>query len=233
MRSIEESNAATDRFLACHEENEAWDENERRILPEPTGPFGEVLEPSDLSELPPHEPVRSLHKPPPLRRGLERRRQRHERLIMNQRDKDREDARRAEQKRRDERRAMRGDPRAHPLNDQAGQEAARRAREQHTRGDQSWNSEIADLFGATPKDLYREFGGSSEEDKAARDAIKWVESAYTKGGKRKRAAKAKPKIDKARKAKKGCMGALVVLAGSATAAGWGLWEGTSALLGWS
>jgi len=145
-------------------------------------------------------------------------------------DKDREDARRAAEQRREERRAMRGDPRAQQPN-----EMQRREQEQHTRGDQDWKSGIEDILGATPRELRKEYGGSSAEDKAARDALKWVNSAYTKDGKRKRAKKVKPVIDKARKAKakKGCLGALAVLAGSATAAGYGLWEAASAVLGWS
>lgn len=150
--------------------------------------------------------------------------------MSNDKDRDRQDAERAAQQRREERRAMRGDPRAQQPN-----EAQRRAQEQHTRGDQEWESGTADILGATPGELRKEFRGSGAEEKAARDAVKWVEKAYTKGGKRKRAAKAAPVIKKARKAKakKGCLGVLVVLAGSATAAGYGLWEAASAVLGWS
>jgi hypothetical protein len=111
-------------------------------------------------------------------------------------DKDREDARRAAEQRREERRAMRGDPRAQQPN-----EAESRAKRQHTQGDQNWEGEIARALGATPEELRKEFRGKSGEAKAARDAIRWVESAYTKNGKRKRAVKAAPVIDKARKAK--------------------------------
>lgn len=120
-----------------------------------------------------------------------------------------------------EKRAMRGDPRADA------------ERQQHVRDrkmDRAFEDDLKDILGGSLNELRKEFNADTEAGKA----VRWADSAWTKSGKAKRAKKIQPKIKKARKENSsGCWLTGVVLMAVATSAGWGLYEGASAVLGWS